>query len=150
MAINVFVILRILIGVMFIVSGFEKLISPYQNFLYVVQGYELFPAFLENVAAYVMPWVGLFLGAFLLLSLWVKWALRAALVLTGMFIFIVAQAIIRGLPIIECGCFGDFISVPLYGVLIFDAGIFFVIDSLMRKEGRTSVFSLDRYLENEG
>ncbi|MCK5180279.1 MAG: DoxX family membrane protein [Candidatus Omnitrophica bacterium] len=150
MATNLFVIIRVLVGCMFVVSGFEKLIGSYQNFLYVVQGYELFPPLLENAAAHVMPWAELFLGAFLLLGLWLKWALRVAAIVMGMFIFVVAQAILRGLSIIECGCFGDFISVPLHVVLIFDTIMLFVIDFLMRKEERTSVLSLDRYFENEG
>ena len=148
MATNLFVIVRVLVGCMFVVSGFEKLISPYQNFLYVVQGYELFPSFLENVAAHIMPWIEFLLGVFLLLGLWLKWVLRAVLVLMAMFIIVVAQALIRNLSLIECGCFGDFISVPLHVTLIFDIIMLFVINLLVRKEERTGVFSLDCYLSD--
>lgn len=148
MAINVFVIARVLIGAIFVVSGFEKLIGPYQNFLYVVQGYELFPPLLENIAAHVVPWIEFFLGVFLLLGLWLKWVLRAVLVLIAVFVFVVAQALMRNLSLIECGCFGDFLTVPLYVILVFDAVMLFVVDFLMRKEERTIVFSLDRYFSN--
>jgi uncharacterized membrane protein YphA (DoxX/SURF4 family) len=145
MAINIFVILRVLIGVMYVVSGFEKLISPYQNFLYVIQGYELFPSLLENLAAHVVPWIELFLGVFLVLGLRLKQALWAVLTLTAMFIVIVAQALLRKLSLVECGCFGDFISLPLYVILILDMAVLFVVNLLMRKEDRTSVLSLDSY-----
>lgn len=128
------------------VSGFEKLIGPYQNFLYVVQGYELFPSFFENIVAHVMPWAEFLLGVFLLFGLWLRWGLRVALILSAMFVVIVAQALIRNLAIIECGCFGDFISVPLHVIFMFDITMLFVISFLVWKEDRTSVFSLDIYL----
>lgn len=149
MGFNIFVIIRILIGCIFVVSGFEKLISPHQNFLYVVQEYALFGSFLENIIAYVAPWIEFLLGIFLLLGLWLKWTLRGVLIMTAMFIVIVAQAIVRDLPIVECGCFGDFISFPLYGILIFDSVMLIMIDFLIAKEKRTIVFSLDRYFGDE-
>lgn len=145
MAINFYIIARMLIGIMFIVSGFEKLISPYQNFLYVIEGYDLFPSFLEMMAAHAMPWVEFFLGIFLFLGLWLKWVLRAVLAVMLMFIVIVAQAIIRNLPIGECGCFGDFISLPLSVILLFDAAVFLVTGLLIEKEEKASLLSLDRY-----
>lgn len=145
MAINYCVIARVLIGLLFIASGFEKLIGSYQNFLYVVQGYDLFGVFLENIIARTLPWIELFLGAFLLLGFWTRVSLKALMVLTIMFIFVVSQAIARGLPITECGCFGEFISVPLYVILLFDSALLLLMDSLRRRQDRTEAFSLDRY-----
>ncbi|MBN1870475.1 MAG: DoxX family membrane protein [Candidatus Omnitrophica bacterium] len=148
MVINLFVIVRVIIGGVFVFSGFEKLISPYQNFLYVVQGYEMFPSWLENMAAHIMPWCEFFLGVFLLLGLWLRWVLRAVFIITFMFVLIVAQAIIRNLPIAECGCFGGLISIPLPAILSFDTIMLFVVNSLMGKEERTRILSLDLYLSN--
>ena len=61
-------LLRILIGSIFIVSGLGKLLSPYQNFLYVIQAYQLLPAWGEALAAQIFPWVELLIGIFLALQ----------------------------------------------------------------------------------
>ncbi|HQP10846.1 MAG TPA: hypothetical protein PKV41_05625, partial [Candidatus Omnitrophota bacterium] len=65
------------------------------------------------------------------------------------FLFIVGQAIVRGLPITSCGCFGDFITVPLYVIFLFDSLMLFVINFLMRQPTRAGVFSLDRYFAGD-
>lgn len=147
MAINSLVITRILIGCLFVFSGFEKLIGPHQNFLYVVQSYKMFGVFLENIVAHVSPWIELFLGVFLLLGLWLKWVLRALRVLIAMFILVVAQAAIRNIPITECGCFGQLVSFPLYLILVFDGALLVLAGLLSRKEADTRVFSLDCYFD---
>ena len=84
---KVLVVLRILVGSIFVVSGFEKAIGPYQNFLYVVQSYEFLPTTLEEIVARALPWIEIFLGVFLISGLWLKWMLRSALILFAMFCF---------------------------------------------------------------
>ena len=143
--IKFFVIGRILIGCLFIVSGFEKLIGPYQNFLYVVQSYEFLPTLLEEMVARTLPWIELFLGVFLVVGLWLKWALRSIGMVIFLFILIVGQALLRKLPIDECGCFGGLISLPLYAVLIFDSMLFLLTGVLLKREKCINIFSLDQY-----
>ena len=145
MLINFFVIARILVGSLFVVSGFEKLIGPQQNFLYVVQSYELFGAFLENTIAYIMPWIEFFLGVFFVLGFCFKWVSRAVRVLFTGFMVVVCQAIMRCLQITECGCFGELISFPLNVVRIFDCTFLILLSILAQKEERANVFSLDHY-----
>jgi len=145
MAIKIFAVIRILIGCLFVVSGFEKLIGPYQNFLYVVQSYEFLPTLIEDIVARVLPWIELFLGVFLIFGLWLKWTLRSTLILFLMFILIVGQALLRGLPIDECGCFGGLISIPLAGVMILDSTLFLITGVLIKQKRHTSFFSLDQY-----
>jgi uncharacterized membrane protein YphA (DoxX/SURF4 family) len=140
-----FVLFRVAIGFMFVISGGEKLIGPYQNFLYVIQSYEVFPPALEEAAARIVPWFELFTGVFLVLGLWTKQSLRAAMVLLIGFILIVSQAIIRDLPISECGCFGELASFPLHVVLMFDTIVFTINFVLLKKFGLTLCFSLDRF-----
>lgn len=141
--INVLVFARILIGLIFVVSGFEKIITPYQNFQYVIQAYELFPEFAEAIIARTFPWVELVTGIFLVLGLWIRPALAGAgLMLTG-FLVIVGQAMIRRLPIDECGCFGEFISIPLYGVFLMDATLLVFTVLAFKNIAKTSRFSLD-------
>ena len=101
--INFFFLIRVFIGVLFIVSGTEKLVEPYQNFLYVIQSYKVLPDILEEPAAHFFPWLELFFGLFVLLGLWLKSALIGVGVLLTTFIIVVGQAIGRQLPITECG-----------------------------------------------
>ena len=141
-------ILRVLLGTVFIVSGYEKLIGPYQNFLYVVQSYEVLSIPLEEFVARVFPWVELFLGIFLVVGLWLSLTLKGVLLMVLSFMAIVSQAIIRNLPIDECGCFGEMVSLPLKGVLTFDTCLFILTLILMFNLSKASKFSLDRYFES--
>ena len=145
MAIKMFAVIRILIGCLFVVSGFEKLVGHYQNFLYVVQSYEFLPTLMEGAVARGLPWIEFFLGIFLITGLWLKWTLRSTLILFLMFILIVGQALLRGLPIDECGCFGSLISLPLAGVMIFDSTMLLMTGLLIKQEKHSSFFSLDQY-----
>jgi len=141
--INIFVIIRILIGLLFIVSGSEKIIGPYQNFLYVVQSYELLNPALEEVTAHVFPWIELLLGVFLLLGLWSRWAIRGLMGLVVIFLIVVGQALYRGLPISECGCFGEMLNFPLHVMLMIDGTLFLLLTLLLRKIGQANQVSLD-------
>lgn len=134
-----------MIGCIFVVSGFEKIITPYQNFQYVIQSYEVVPEVLETPIARIFPWIELFSGVFVLLGLWTRIFLISAMIMTMSFMTIVSQAIIRKLPITECGCFGELVSLPLHVVLMIDATMFCCILLLLKKHQQTISLSLDRY-----
>ena len=138
------IVFRFLVGIIFLVSGGEKVLGPYQNFLYVVQSYEVFSPLAEELIARTLPWIELFTGLFLVLGLWLKGAIWAALFMFTGFILVVAQAMVRQLPIDECGCFGGLVSIPITGVLIFDSCAFFITYALLRNRDDISILSLDR------
>ncbi|VAX35115.1 hypothetical protein MNBD_UNCLBAC01-2108 [hydrothermal vent metagenome] len=140
-------ILRILLGAFFVFSGFEKIITPYQNFLYVIQTYDFLPPSLEFFAAHTVPWIELFLGFFCLSGLWLRWSLGGIIGLLMLFILIVAQAIMRDLPITECGCFGESLSLPLPVVILFDSTLLLLTGFLLKCIGKTSKRSLDKYFD---
>jgi uncharacterized membrane protein YphA (DoxX/SURF4 family) len=147
---RVWVVFRVSIGCLFVVSGFEKLIGPYQNFLYVIQSYEFLSPVLEGLAARWLPWVELLTGVFLIVGLWLKWALRAGYVFFAVFVGVVGQALVRNLPITECGCFGELISFPLPVILTMDSCLLLLMVGMMRRFDKTSRFSLDRYYLEPG
>jgi len=142
---NIAVLFRWLIGLLFIVSGGEKLIGPYQNFLFVVQNYQFLPPLFEELVARLFPWIELILGIFLLLGLWTRQALFGILLMFGGFMTIVGQAIVRDLPITECGCFGELISFPLPVILTFDSTMFLISLWLSKRLDLTRKISLDQY-----
>ncbi len=141
------VFIRISIGLLLLVSGIEKLISPYQNFLYAIQAYAVLPGWGEELTARLMPWVELFLGLFLCLGLWTHWALKGALLLIMSFIIVVAQALMRGLPIDQCGCFGAAIHIPPKVIIVIDSALLLLTIVLLRNAAKANKFSLDRSFE---
>lgn len=119
------------------------MVTPYQNFQYVIQAYKLIPEFLEPIIAQVFPWVELITGIFLLLGLWLRWALISTGIMVIGFLAIVGQAIFRQLPIDSCGCFGSLISLPLYGVFTMDVCLLIGTVLAYKNLSKTSRWSLD-------
>ncbi|MCB9771107.1 MAG: DoxX family membrane protein [Candidatus Omnitrophica bacterium] len=144
-----FLVLRLIIGGFFIAVGLDKVLEPHQNFLYVIQGYQIFPELLENIAAYVFPWIELFLGLFLFLGLWLKWILRGFLLMISAFILIISQALVRKLPIEFCGCFGGLFSSDIHQTLILDVFLWLFVFLMMRFIAPTSFLSLDKYFSRQ-
>ncbi len=139
--------LRILIGLVFIVSGAEKLIWPYQNFLYVIQGYQLLPPGLDELFARVFPWIEFLLGLFMVLGFWLPITLPGVMLMLSLFIVAVSQALIRKLPMEECGCFGELISFPLPVVIIMDSVLMMLTFFIVRNLKKAETLSLDRYFQ---
>ena len=134
-----------IIGGFFVISGAEKLIQPYANFLYVVQNYDVVHGGLAELAARCVPWIELFCGLFMIFGLWLNIVLRISWLMPIVFMGVVSQAIIRKLPIHECGCFGELASIPLPIVLLFDSFLLIMITILIFFKKRTSSLSLDSY-----
>lgn len=111
---------RIGVGLLFAVSGFEKLVSPYQNFQFVIEQYQIVGGEQAAWIARTLPWAELVAGAFFALGLWTPAAGAAVLAMFGVFIGAVGQALVRRLPMDECGCFGELVSIPLPVVLVMD------------------------------
>ncbi len=145
---NALVLIRILIGLIFVVSGLEKLMSHYQNFLYVLQAYDVIPQPWDHLFALVFPWFELVCGVFAVLGFSTLWALRGILAMTSGFLFVIAQALIRNLPIESCGCFGQMISVPLPVMLLLDSLIWIYTAYLIVRRERSTRFSLDSFLSD--
>lgn len=139
-----FFILRITIGLVFLVSGVEKALNPYQNFLYAIQAYELLPSWAERASAQIFPWLELCVGLLLVLGLWTRQALLAALVFFAIFISIVGQALWRGLDIDQCGCFGQLVHLQPHLVIVLDSIMLLMTFMLLRFLPQTRRFSLDQ------
>ena len=140
-------ILRIFIGSIFLVSSLGKLLAPYQNFLYVIQAYQVLPSWAEGLTAQIFPWIELLVGAFVFLGLWTPWALRGALVLFGVFVLVLGQALLRGLPLENCGCFGEWIHLKPQMVIVMDCANLLLISLLLYNMAAARKFSLDSYFD---
>ena len=142
-----FPILRILIGSVFLVSSLGKLFSPYQNFEYVIQAYQLLPSWGEVLTAQIFPWIELIVGVFVLLGLWTSLSLRGAVILFAIFVVVVGQALLRGLPLENCGCFGEWIHLKPQTVIVLDSCSLLLSYILLRNLSSTKKFSLDLQID---
>ncbi len=143
-----FIFWRVLIGFFFTAIGISKLFEPYQNLLYLVQSYQCFPPFLEQVIARTVPWIEFLLGLFLLLGFWTGQVLQGFLILIGGFILVLGQALVRGLPLDECGCFGGLISVSISRMIIFDIGLWGILSILLNNLKQTKCLGLDQHFDS--
>jgi len=136
-------ILRIALGVVFTVSGFEKGFNHAENFLYVIQQYQVLPAPLDQMVSIVFPWIELLVGMFLILGLWLPVMLRLSALMNASLALLVGQAILRKLPIEDCGCFGELMHLPLQGVFLLDIGMLAAALFCLGNLKVTSLLSLD-------
>ena len=136
---------------MFTVSGFQKLISPWQNFAAVIEQYKLLNSPAGAFFAQTMPWVEFLAGVLFLLGLWRVLSLSVLWAMNTVFIGVLASALLRKLPIDSCGCFGEALKIPLPVMLLLDTAFwtsFLVYFLLSRRTGDD--VSLDRVFDAKG
>ena len=140
----VLTIARIGIGGVFIYSGWNKLLSPIQEFEYALEQYHLFSGIWTAVVANVIPWLEFILGAFVMLGFMRK---QSAQMLSGLclgFILVLASTVIRGIDVANCGCFGDAIHLSPQQAMMVDIG-FLLLLALIARAPRT-LLEMDQLL----
>ena len=142
------VILRIAIGALFVVSGFMKLMEPPPAFLAVIQTYEMAGGGAARAAAFVLPWAEFLGGLFLVAGFYTTAALSVLWVLNTLFIAALTQALIRKLPVQDCGCFGKSFHPPIQWTLVLDLALWASFAVLFARRRPASDFSLDRILSS--
>ncbi len=139
-----YVVMRLAIGAMFMVSGFSKLAAPYQDFLTAIHAYHILPDSLAVCVAFVLPWVELIVGLYAAVGLWTRPALLTLWGLNFVFVAGLASAILRKLPLESCGCFGEGGPVHLKPAeMIFLDLALMLIFVLLWRARETTAFSID-------
>jgi putative oxidoreductase len=141
-----FLFSRLFIGILFVFSGITKMMEPVEEFALQIEQYVFLPQVLITPFAMVLPWVELVFGALLLLGIWVK--LDSAILGLTMLSFIIAisQAMIRGIGLTDCGCFGEIIKVGETPGQVLIRDIAFMLPIIYLLFSKTKFFSLDKYL----
>ena len=96
-------IVRVFIGLLFIISSLEKIVDP-ATFAQSVANYKLLPALLPNIVATVMPWLELLCGFAVLFGVFTRGSSLLLSTMLIVFTLAVISAILRGFDI-SCGCF---------------------------------------------
>ncbi|MDT8285847.1 MAG: MauE/DoxX family redox-associated membrane protein [Elusimicrobiales bacterium] len=137
---------RIALGLIFAWAGFLKAVAPAEEFAYAIETYKMFPSWMAALASVTVPWAEIYLGLFLAAGLFTR---ISAAVIGAMILFfqvLLGQAMVRGLPITSCGCFGTGNSNPI-GVELALNFILLALAVLTWFYGRGRL-SLDRVIES--
>ena len=85
-------------------AGALKVTDPYGSAT-SVRAYQILPVDLANLLGFVLPFIEVGIGIFLIVGIWVRLAAIAGGALMLVFVIAIAQAWIRGISL-DCGCFG--------------------------------------------
>ena len=96
--------LRLAGAVIWIAAGASK-VPDLAGFADQVQNYQLLPGFLVLPAAFILPFLEIFLGLYLAAGLFVRASGLAGTILFAIFLAAQVQALARGLKL-DCGCSG--------------------------------------------
>ena len=97
---------RLVLGAVFAYAGFLKAVAPAEEFAFAIETYKVVPQSLAMLSALTVPWLEIYLGVFLIAGLFGR---LSALLTGAMLVFfegLLLQAMLRGLPVTSCGCFG--------------------------------------------
>ena len=144
----VLILVRILVGGVFIYSGWHKLMASIENFMAVLQGYQFLPSSLIPIFAFLVPWLEFIVGVFLALGFMTRASSTVLSAFLAVFISLLARSLWLHLPIHECGCFGGAISLSPKQAMALDSSLLLGAFILMGR-GKSIPFSLDRWL-NKG
>ncbi len=141
---NLLLSLRLLLAGVFIVSGFQKLLAPYQNFAAVVEKFQVLPPETLTPFAQALPWAEFVLGVFLAVGLWESASFFALWAMNSVFIGVLASTLARKIDIGSCGCFGEAVKFTPAQILAVDAGLWALFFVFFRFGLRAGLPALDR------
>ena len=98
-------ILRVILGVIFVYAACVKLRDPWALFAISIDSYQVLPLWAVELVASGLPWFELLLGVLLISGVWRVFSTAAASLLLAVFFSLMVRAMAKGMQI-DCGCFG--------------------------------------------
>src|SRR3954469_13146968 len=98
-------ILRIVLGAVFVYAAWVKLRLPWQLFAMSIDSYQLLPPGPVELLARTLPWFELLLGGALISGKWLRMTSAITSALPLVFFTLIVRAALKGQEI-SCGCFG--------------------------------------------
>lgn len=112
-------VLRLLLALVLLAASIAKLLNL-PGFALVIRLYRFFPTFMVWPAAVAITATELSLGLWLLSGRKLIRAAQASALLHSIYAVWAAFMLLRGKPIINCGCFGSYLSRPLSWVTVME------------------------------
>ena len=140
----ILLLMRIFLGGVFMYAGWEKLMAPVENFAAVIGAYQFLKPPFIMLAAYLVPWIELVSGAFLVLGFLTRTSATSISIFLMLFIGLLLRSLLLHLPVSECGCFGTGITLAPWQALVLDMGLLLI--SIIIIFSPPQLYSLDRRL----
>ena len=99
------VVLRVVMGGIFIYAGYVKLAEPWQLFAAGIADYEVVPMWAAKFLAHTLPWFEVLIGLLLIAGRWLRTSTVSITLLLVVFFSLMVRAFVGGKEI-NCGCFG--------------------------------------------
>ncbi|MBI4423092.1 MAG: DoxX family membrane protein [Elusimicrobia bacterium] len=117
---NAAVAARLLVGGLLLFSGLHKAGAPVEEFMAVLEGYAVIPDPHLRLFAWVMPWAEILGGLFLAAGLWTRPAAVVTAGLSASFFLALLSTKLRGIELLNCGCFGEGIHLERWQAMTLD------------------------------
>jgi predicted DsbA family dithiol-disulfide isomerase/uncharacterized membrane protein YphA (DoxX/SURF4 family) len=128
----IWLIVRLLLGSVFIYSGLSKLAVPVAETQALFYEYTFLPDFMVPWIALLFPWVEFFVGSFLFFGLFTRLAALALLGFTLTFVTLLgAERLLEGHFPGDCGCFAGSWKLPTPVIFLMDILNLFLILKLV-------------------
>jgi uncharacterized membrane protein YphA (DoxX/SURF4 family) len=102
---RVVLVLRLIIGLVFLYAAYTKLRQPWMLFAMSIDAYQLFPQWAVMLLGHWLPWFELLIGVFLVAGILLRYTALIATGLLGVFFALMIRSYLKGMAI-DCGCFG--------------------------------------------
>jgi uncharacterized membrane protein YphA (DoxX/SURF4 family) len=102
---RVALVLRLVLGAVFIYAAYTKLRQSWLLFALSIDSYQLLPEWAVLTLARTLPWLELCLGVLLVAGVWLRYTSIAAGAILALFFSIMVYQYAMGSGI-DCGCFG--------------------------------------------
>ena len=135
---------RLILGAVFIYSGWQKLMGPVEEFRAVILQYAIFPKPFVPWIAFSVPWLELIFGTFVVLGFVTRKSAVALACFLAVFITLLARSLMLHLSIMECGCFGSGFLLRPKDAILLDVGLLIFAIIVIRR--KSYAWSLDALL----
>ncbi len=103
-------LIRVVNGGIFFLFGLGKAVQPHQQFYEVMKVYDLLPAQFIPVVGSVLIYADLIIGVLLIVGLFTRFSAWAVAGMLVFYMLVIFQAVLRGIPLENCGCSGGYIE----------------------------------------
>jgi uncharacterized membrane protein YphA (DoxX/SURF4 family) len=144
---TIILILRVTLGVIFVIAAYGKLLHP-DVLVSTVINFNILPIGLAKIFAYILPWIEIIAGIMLIVGFGIRGASFSLGWLLVSFIIAIWVNIHRGVSM-ECGCFDIFGMNEKIGSAILFRDIMFLIVAILLVFTKDFMLSIDNYMERK-
>lgn len=107
----IFLLIRLLVGGVFVLFGFAKAIAPIEEFASVIKTYDMLPEAIVPAAAIIFIVTEIVFGVFFIVGVFTNRSAQGIFLLLIAFMIALSQAMLRGIELTDCGCSGGLFSI---------------------------------------